>query len=351
MHHAAGPPSRRGGKGKGAAAGSAGRSGLPVPAGVLGRAPSAGASRPRAPSPQPAQPAARGGGPSKAYPPPLGLLRAPTSCPQPRGAGVNCPPACGPGRGSAPRPQGRREVEEPPACQSARRARPGNERSGDTRSGAGRPQDRSGPGVESAAGARPREPRRPKGAGALGGAWADPSCRVPRAARRMAWPDAGAQGLPDVIRGLGAPRPSGGAVLGGLAEAEVAPGAWSGGGGRASRGEKGAGCAALVGTAGSERGHFPGGKRRAAAPSPRPRPPPRVGRGPGGPRGRLGFFRQTRPERTDQPPRLRQTAPHGQPTPNAPVSELVARPTRVTQGKGAQSPTTHLRFGTSRGAT
>ena len=40
---------------------------------------------------------------------------------------------------------------------------------------------------------------------------------------------------------------------------------------------------ALVGAAGSERGHFPRGKLRAVALSPRPRPPPRVGHRPGGP--------------------------------------------------------------------
>lgn len=154
----------------------------------------------------------------------------------------------------------------------------------------------------------------------------------------MAWPDAGAQGLPGVTRGLGAPRPSAGAVLGGLAEAEAAPGAWSGGGGRASQGEKGAGCAALLGAAGSERGHLPGGKRRAAAQSPRPRPPPPVGRGPGGPGGRLGFFRQTRREATARPPRASPDypTPHPrQPTQNTRVSDLA---TRVTLVKGAQFP-------------
>lgn len=48
------------------------------------------------------------------------------SCPQPRGAGVNCCQPAAQGGGSAPRPQGRRDVQEPPARQSARRARPGN---------------------------------------------------------------------------------------------------------------------------------------------------------------------------------------------------------------------------------
>lgn len=157
--------------------------------------------------------------------------------------------------------------------------------------------------LESAAGARSLEPGQPRGAGALGGAWTDPSRRLPGAARRMAWPDAGAQGLPGVTQGVGAWRSSGGAVLGGPAEAEATPGAWSGGGGCACRGGKGAGCAVRVGVVGSGKGHFPGGKHRAVAPNLRPRPPPRVGLGPGGPRGRLGFFRQTRGEATDWPPR------------------------------------------------
>lgn len=125
-----GPPFQTGREGEGGSGGEHRALGAPCPCrgarrrSLCWRVPALG------PAPSPRCPLREEAGPQK--PPPRGLRRAPTSCPQPRGAGVNCPPACGPGRGSAPRPQGRREVEEPPARQSARRARPGNARSGDT---------------------------------------------------------------------------------------------------------------------------------------------------------------------------------------------------------------------------
>lgn len=154
----------------------------------------------------------------------------------------------------------------------------------------------------------------------------------------MAWPDAGARGFPGVTRGVGAQRPPGGAVLGGLAEAEATSGAWSGGGGCARGGGKGAGCAALVGAVGSERGHFPGGKRRDEAPSPRPRPPPRVGRGPGGPRGQLEFFRQTRREAKDRRPRASIDFLLSAANSNTRNSELVSHVTRGSLGQGTELP-------------
>lgn len=223
MHHAAGPSSRRGGKGKGAAAGSAGRSGRPVPAGVLGGAPSAGASGPRAqpPAPCPRCPLREEAGPQKPPPPPPSQ-----ACVEPRrlahrpeapGSTARQPAAQGGGRLPA-RKAGAKWRSLPRASLHAAHVQVTRARG--TRLGAGRPQDRSRPGVESAAGARPREQRRPKWAGALGGAWADPRCRVPRAVWRMAWPDAGAQGLSGRDPGVGGT----GAVRRG------GPG-WSGGGG------------------------------------------------------------------------------------------------------------------------
>ena len=63
----------------------------------------------------------------------------------------------------------------------------------------------------------------------------------------MAWPDAGAQSLPGVTRGVGTGMQSGGAVLGGPAEVEAARGSWSGGGGRARGGEEVGGVCSFLG--------------------------------------------------------------------------------------------------------
>jgi len=189
VHHAVGPPSRRGGKGKGAAAGSTERSGRPVPAGVLGGAPSAGASRPWAQPPAPAARCARRRA-LKSLPPEACVEpRRLAHSPEAPGSTARQPAAQGGDRLPA-RKAGAKWRSLPRASLHAAHVQV--TRAQGTRLGAGRPQDRSRPGVESAAGARPREQRQPKWAGALGGAWADPRCRVPRAARRMAWPDAGA---------------------------------------------------------------------------------------------------------------------------------------------------------------
>lgn len=114
----------------------------------------------------------------------------------------------------------------------------------------------------------------------------------------MAWPDAGAQGLPGMTRGVGVRRPSGGAVLGGPVGAEAAPSSRRGGGGRTRRG----GAVGGVRDAGVGEGTFP--EDRAG---PRLRVPA-LGRSRGlawgrGPRGRRGFFRQTHREVTGRPRR------------------------------------------------
>lgn len=250
MHRAAGPPSRRGGKERGGReSGSRGRSRLPC------------ARR----GPPLCSLCGRVAAPVRTGPGPITPPRQPTACLEPRrpahspeapGSTAASPRLSG---GYAPCPQGRRDGQEPPARQFARSACPGNARPGAASRRWAIPGLRSGPGTSSgsAAGAPPQKQRLLKGAGALGGAWADPSCSVLGAAQRMAWPDAGAQGLPGVTRGVGAPRPSGRAVLGGLAEAEATQGAWSGGGGRAPPRREGGGVCRPGGGGGVGEGTFP----------------------------------------------------------------------------------------------
>ncbi|XP_016784600.1 collagen alpha-1(VII) chain-like [Pan troglodytes] len=143
----------------------------------------------------------------------------------------------------------------------------------------------------------------------------------------MAWPDAGAPGLPGVTQGSGAGRPL----------RRGGPG-WSGGGGGRSepvspgrlrrRGEGG------VCRPGGDRGVGEGtlpprGERPTAGPGPRPRPPPRGGLGPAVPEGGSDPFNQRAGGEGAAPFRVRQ------PTRDTRVSELAARETRVTYRAGA----------------
>ena len=73
--------------------------------------------------------------------------------------------------------------------------------------------------------------------------------------------------------------------------------------------------------------------------------PRELAAGPAVPEGGSDSFSKPALRRRTSRPGFARLHPLEQPTLNAPVFELVARPTRVTQGKGAQSPTTHLWFG------
>lgn len=218
-----------------------------------------------APSPSPEKPAPRGGGSSRASPtagPEPGRLARNPEAPgstaaslQPRG-GLARPCSL---KARAPRPQGQRAGQDPPARpEFARLARPGKARpraAAPSRAIPG-PPPRPGMSWESAGGGAAPGAGQPREAGALGRDWADPSCGVPGG--RPADGVAGRGGLgpsgPDPGRGVGALRPSGWAALGGPAKVLAAPGALSGGGRRASLEGRG-----RLGAAGSERGHFSGG--------------------------------------------------------------------------------------------
>ncbi|XP_077841445.1 uncharacterized protein LOC106994903 [Macaca mulatta] len=142
----------------------------------------------------------------------------------------------------------------------------------------------------------------------------------------MAWPDAGAPGLPGVTQGSGAGRPL----------RRGGPG-WSGrGGGRSEplspgrlRRRERAGCAALVGAAGSQRGHCPPRRAPSRGSGSPPKAAPASGLGPAVPEGGSDPFDQRAGDDGAAPFRVRQ------PTRNTRVSEVAARETRVTDRAGA----------------